>query len=94
MEKVTFDQLFLAATAFALKHNRKTHDIVLGAPCLSLNVNEDLKTIGLFLESLPTRIRHYSAYYESNILCTEGSSTRPASENDSGPFIRSVQSSN
>ena len=92
-EKVTFHQMSLAATALALQHDHKPHDIVLGAPYLNRNVNEDMKTIGLFLEPLPIRIRHDSAHYESDSGSTEGSGTRLASENGSGSFIRSVQSS-
>lgn len=56
--RVTLHQLALAAVALAIQPNNDYHDIVLGAPHLNRKSEDDLETVGLFLEPLPIRIRY------------------------------------
>ena len=54
--KITLHQLGLGAVALALQPEASETDIVLGGPYLNRQ-QEDLETVGLFLEPIPIRIR-------------------------------------
>ncbi|KAI0402334.1 acetyl-CoA synthetase-like protein [Xylaria palmicola] len=56
--RVTLHQLALAAVALAMQHDSGTCDMIIGAPYLNRNSEEDLDVVGLFLEPLPIRIRY------------------------------------
>ncbi|KFY98173.1 hypothetical protein V500_01784 [Pseudogymnoascus sp. VKM F-4518 (FW-2643)] len=55
--KVTLQQLTLAAVALSLDRDPSKTDIVLGSPYINRKSDEDLETVGLFLEPLPVRIK-------------------------------------
>jgi len=57
-QKFTFHQLSLAAVALALRIDSDDTDIVLGGPFFNRQSDDDLETIGLFLEPLPIRVRY------------------------------------
>lgn len=78
-EKVTFHQMSLAAVAMALHHGADPHDIVLGAPYLNRKHDDDLDTVGLFLEPLPIRIRHPAALGSGGDVNTNSSVSQPNS---------------
>lgn len=67
-------QIALAAVALALQHRNKTCDIILGAPYLNRNSEEDQSVIGLFIEPLPIRIRYDTARSESFVQAVHHSS--------------------
>ena len=54
----TFHQLSLAAVALALQLDSEDTDVVLGGPFFNRPSDEDLETVGLFLEPLPIRVRY------------------------------------
>ena len=56
--RVTLHQLALAAVTVALQHDSTEHDILLGAPHLNRSSEDELHSLGLFLEPLPIRIRY------------------------------------
>ncbi|PWY70802.1 hypothetical protein BO94DRAFT_609031 [Aspergillus sclerotioniger CBS 115572] len=56
LRRVTLHQLVLASVALALQSNRNDIDIVLGAPYFNRG-QDDLDTVGLFLEPIPIRIQ-------------------------------------
>lgn len=88
-QKVTFHQMALAAVALALQHDTGPHDVILGAPYLNRRTDDEMKTIGLFLEPLPIRIRYSSA---STVNAYNVSNTsQPIPKH--GSFIKSVQAS-
>lgn len=61
VQKVTMQQLVLAATALALQDSQAAVcDITIGAPYLNRHSEQDQAVVGLFLEPLPIRVR-YSA---------------------------------
>ena len=55
-QTITLHQLGLGAVALALQPNSPQTDIVLGGPYLNRQ-QEDMETVGLFLEPIPIRIR-------------------------------------
>ena len=62
---VTSQQLALAAVALYLGPSDCGGDIVLGAPYMNRRCEEDLNTVGLFLEPLPVRITYSAASRET-----------------------------
>jgi len=54
---VTLHQMGLAAVALALQNETENTDIVLGGPWFNRQA-EDVETVGLFLETIPFRIRY------------------------------------
>ncbi|CAD6577320.1 MAG: hypothetical protein ASARMPRED_008215 [Alectoria sarmentosa] len=90
-EKVTFHQISLAAIAMALQHGSGPHDIVLGAPYLNRRFDEDMKTIGLFLEPLPIRIRYPFVTIDSGGDGSDNSNAESKPLHES--FIHSVRAS-
>lgn len=62
---VTPQQLALAAVALYLEPSDCGSDIVLGAPYMNRRCEEDLNTVGLFLEPLPVRITYTAANSET-----------------------------
>lgn len=87
-QKVTFHQMSLAAVAIALQHGPESLDIILGAPYLNRKCENDMQTIGLFLEPLPTRIRHSTATQSSSDR-SSNADLRPESQS----FVHAVQRS-
>ncbi|KAL2842714.1 hypothetical protein BJY01DRAFT_248979 [Aspergillus pseudoustus] len=73
-------QLALAAVALALECHAGSVDIVLGGPFLNRWSESDMKTVGLFLEPIPIRIR-FDADNVSN------------ADADADAFLRSVRCS-
>ncbi|MCJ1401062.1 hypothetical protein MMC11_004274 [Xylographa trunciseda] len=57
--KFTLHQFALAATTLAFQHTQESYDLILGAPYLNRESDNDFETVGLFLEPLPIRI-HFS----------------------------------
>ncbi|THC93004.1 hypothetical protein EYZ11_007513 [Aspergillus tanneri] len=57
--RVTLHQLALGSVAMALQVNRDDSDIVLGGPYFNRG-QDDLETVGLFLEPIPIRIQYPS----------------------------------
>ncbi|KAF2122844.1 hypothetical protein BDV96DRAFT_608694 [Lophiotrema nucula] len=55
--QVTMHQLCLGAVALAFYHSSQICDMILGAPFLNRNSEEDHGVVGLFLEPLPIRVR-------------------------------------
>ncbi|KAF2246847.1 acetyl-CoA synthetase-like protein [Trematosphaeria pertusa] len=74
--KATMHQIALAAVALVLEVDEELCDIVIGAPYLNRTSEDELETIGLFLQPLPIRIRYPACM---------GNCDTP------GSFIRSVQ---
>jgi amino acid adenylation domain-containing protein len=64
-QKTTMHQLGLAAVSLALQPDESDHDMVMGAPYLNRNPETEMKTIGLFLQPLPIRIKYNSKAFSS-----------------------------
>jgi gliotoxin/aspirochlorine biosynthesis peptide synthetase len=92
VNKVTIHQLAIAAVTLALHHDSEACDIVVGAPYLNRNSEEDMEVIGLFLEPLPIRIRYPPRSQEDFGAEKLGLSTPPPELNQTS-FIRAVQQS-
>lgn len=90
-EKVTFHQLALAAVALALQHSSDILDIVLGAPFLGRETEDDRDTVGLFLQPLPIRIRYPPPPVRSRSKDFGTSDATPGTKHKS--FVHSVQGS-
>lgn len=56
--KVTMHQLALAAVSLALQVHEESVDILIGAPYLNRGSEQELETVGLFLQPLPIRIKY------------------------------------
>ncbi|KAI1942954.1 hypothetical protein LOZ57_005251 [Ophidiomyces ophidiicola] len=56
-QRLTLHQLALAAIALAMQLDQEQIDIVLGGPHLNRKTSEAQKTVGLFLEPLPIRVK-------------------------------------
>ncbi|PVI02653.1 nonribosomal peptide synthase GliP-like protein [Periconia macrospinosa] len=56
--KISMHQMALSAVALALQYDKDTCDIVIGAPYLNRNSEEDQDVVGLFLEPFPIRIQY------------------------------------
>lgn len=57
-QRITMHQMALAAVAIALRRDDEVDiDVVIGAPYLNRNSEEDQDVVGLFLEPLPIRIK-------------------------------------
>lgn len=67
---ISLHQLALAAVALCLQTDYDDTDVVIISPFLNRPSDDDLNTIGLFLEPLPIRVkydRHSSCEHESNL---------------------------
>jgi hypothetical protein len=89
--KVSMHQLALAAVALALQHDEDACDITLGAPYLNRNSQEDLTTIGLFLEPLPIRIEY--PYTRQNLIWSGNVHPGLQKDSPSDNFIQVVKQS-
>ncbi|RYP13124.1 hypothetical protein DL767_010883 [Monosporascus sp. MG133] len=88
--KSTMHQLALAAVSLALQHDTATCDIVIGAPYLNRNSEEDQDVVGLYLEPLPIRVLYpHSGPGARGDGAPKSSPPRLESSRDS--FIKSVQ---
>lgn len=56
--KISLHQLVTGAVAICLQLDSPETDIVVGNPYMNRNSDEDLETVGLFLEPLPIRIKY------------------------------------
>lgn len=95
VHKVTFHQLSLAAVALALHHDSAPHDIIIGAPYLNRKFDEDIETIGLFLEPLPIRVRYppSPAQHDFGQSSDSDFNSHPDSRFEPESFIHSVRRS-
>ncbi|ETS77601.1 hypothetical protein PFICI_09663 [Pestalotiopsis fici W106-1] len=91
--KVTMHQLVIGAVALALQQESEDCDIVVGAPYLNRNSEEDLEVVGLFLEPLPIRVRYSSSDEENGVHSESFGSSTPSLKVKPDPFIRAVQQS-
>lgn len=91
ISRLSLHQLTLAAVSLTLTYDAEKHDIIVGAPYLNRVSEEEMKTVGLFLQPLPIRIR-YPDINESAVaaICSEPrqpSSTSPTVD----PFLLTVR---
>ncbi|KAF2795570.1 nonribosomal peptide synthase GliP-like protein [Melanomma pulvis-pyrius CBS 109.77] len=83
--KISMHQLALSAVALAMQHDKDTCDIIVGAPYLNRNSEEDQNVVGLFLEPLPIRIK----YPQSQTSGVMHPYLQPESQHDT--FIQTVK---
>lgn len=58
-EAVSLQQLAVAAVGLVLQAETDETDIIIGTPFMNRSSDADMETVGLFLEPLPVRVRHY-----------------------------------
>lgn len=56
--KISLQQLVMGAVAICLQLDSPKTDVVIGNPYINRNSDNDLETVGLFLEPLPIRIKY------------------------------------
>ncbi|KIX09578.1 uncharacterized protein Z518_00658 [Rhinocladiella mackenziei CBS 650.93] len=88
-KRVTMQQLALAAVSLALApEDEEGHtDVILGVPHINRRSEEDLQTVGLFLEPLPVRVEYPPISLGSTL---SGGKAEPPNNED---FLRVVQRS-
>lgn len=69
--KITMHQISIAAVALALQHQSADIDIILGAPYLNRNSEDDQNVVGLFLEPLPIRVKYRAGGSSSDSFLPE-----------------------
>ncbi|KAK7909115.1 nonribosomal peptide synthase GliP-like protein [Apiospora marii] len=77
-EAVSLQQLAVAAVGLVLQAETDETDIIIGTPFMNRSSDADMETVGLFLEPLPVRVRHYPGTDDVD---------------DAGQFLRGVRRS-
>lgn len=83
---ISMHQIALSAVALAMQYDKDTCDIIIGAPYLNRNSEEDQNVVGLFLEPLPIRIQ----YPQPRNSCLIQSLLQRETSNDD--FVHAVKS--
>ncbi|KAJ8069778.1 hypothetical protein OCU04_000194 [Sclerotinia nivalis] len=89
--RLTFHQLMLAAVSLALSYNLEEHDVLVGAPYLNRVSEDQMETVGLFLQPLPIRIQYADGNKNSKSTGFEQPAMNCSPPID--PFLLAVQAS-
>lgn len=91
LSRLTFHQLMLAAVSLVLTYDSEQHDVVLGAPYLNRETENQMETVGLFLQPLPIRIQYADDDHNSRSTDSEQPGIKSPPPID--PFLLAVQNS-